>query len=330
MPNTPHRGCFAVFLVFLGLLAVLLMLAVVGQVAGTTEGVALIRIEGPIYQSRDLLESIRRARESKRAKAVLVRIDSPGGAVGASEEIFRELVRTRAEKPVVVSMGNVAASGGYYVALAANEIYANAGSITGSIGVIATDLDLAELLQTLRIRPNVIKSGEHKDTGSPLRQMTEEERNLLQRLVYDLHRQFVREVVRSRHKTIEKALVRQPRAFDEILATSETKQREKAIELSAFESSKMAAELGIDEEIVDRVKVIADGRVFTGEQALALGLVDALGNLEDARRRATSLANLLEKAPLIDYSPKKTIVDALEKFMGQSKGLLFHELPTLH
>ncbi|MGB9691305.1 MAG: signal peptide peptidase SppA [Candidatus Sumerlaeaceae bacterium] len=319
-----------IVLTVLGMIVLLVVFAAVMAKAGATqECVALIRIEGPIYESKNALDSIRRAREAKQVKAIVVRVDSPGGAVGASEEIYRELVRTRAEKPVVISMGNVAASGGYYISTGANEIFANAGTITGSIGVIATDFDIEQLLQSLRIRPNVIKSGEHKDTGSPLRPMTEEEKNLLQRLVYDLHRQFVREVIRSRRTAIEKALRDHPQAYSDILATTETKKREKAIELAAFDAEAMAQELSVDVAIVNRVRAMADGRVFTGEQALALGLIDSIGNLEDARRRATILANLPAKAPFVDFTTKKTFLDMVEKFATESSGAFFQQFSTV-
>ncbi|MCX7625419.1 MAG: signal peptide peptidase SppA [Candidatus Sumerlaeaceae bacterium] len=319
-------GCLATF-VFI--CAVLICLFVLGALVSRTEFgecIALVRIEGPIYESREIVDAIRRARKSDRARALVVRVDSPGGAVGASEEIYRELLRTRSEKPVVVSMGNVAASGGYYVAVAGDEIIANAGTITGSIGVIATDVELDELLRSLKIRPNIIKSGEHKDTGSPLRPMSDEERRLLQKIVFDLHRQFVREVVRQRHKAIEKAESLRPNVFNEIIATSETKSREGSIELSAFNSDEMARELSVPVETVNYVKGLADGRVFTGEQALALGLVDRLGNVEDARLRAASMASLPVGTSLRDYTPQKGIANLVERLAGQAHSILMMSL----
>jgi protease-4 len=307
------RGCLITILVlFLMIVGVAVVAAIVGQ-GGLGAGIALIRIEGPIYESQDIVNAIRKARDSLRARAILVRVESPGGAVGASEEIYRELQKAREKKPVVVSMGNVAASGGYYLSTAANEIVANSGTITGSIGVIGTGFEVSQLLETLRIRPNVIKSAEHKDTGSPLRPMTEEERVLVQRLVFDLHRQFVREVARSRAKAIGKALSTNPSGYDEVLATSETKRMDKAIELAAFDPAALAREISVDVGIVEHVRQMADGRVFTGEQALKLGLVDSLGNMEDARARAASLAMLPKSAALIDYTPSKGFAALLTK-----------------
>lgn len=305
-----RSGC-GVGIVVLFVFAILAVVARIAPWTGPT--LALVRVEGPIYESRELVHAMTKAAANPRVRGILVRIDSPGGAVGASEEIYRELsrIRTESKKPVVASMGNIAASGGYYVSLAADEIFANNGTVTGSIGVIATDLDIEQLLAALRIRPNVIKSGEHKDTGSPLRAMTEEERQLLQRLVFDLHRQFVREVVQRRQEPLRLHLKEHPQEFEKILATSATKVMDRAIERSAFDSQELAREVGTDTAIVDRVKSLADGRVFTGEQAWRLGLVDKIGNIEDARRRLAALAGLSKEARLVDYSPGKGIVQWL-------------------
>lgn len=320
------KGCFIILVFLCALLIAMVTLATLEIRTQLSECIALVRIEGPIYESREIVEAIKRARESDRARAVVIRVDSPGGAVGASEEIYREILRTRAKKPVAISLGNVATSGGYYIAIAGDEIIANAGSITGSIGVIATDVEVDELLRSLKIRPNIIKSGEHKDTGSPLRPMTDEERRLLQRIVFDLHRQFVRQVIIRRHKSVEEAVSQRPSIFEEIVATSETKNRDRAIEMAAFSSEDMAKETSVALEIVNYIKSIADGRVFTGEQALSLGLVDRLGNLEDARLRAACMVSLPMGTPLRDYTPQKGIANLIEKLANQAKSAVFATL----
>jgi protease-4 len=308
------RATLVFFLAALIAGAVALALTLAFQKTLFTGAIALIRLEEPIYSSRDIVEAIAKAGKNNHVKALLLRIDSPGGAVGASEEIYREVLRVNEErkKPVIVSMGNVAASGGYYVALAANEIYANTGTITGSIGVIATDFELQQLLELLRIKPNVIKSGEHKDTGSPLREMTTEERQLLQRLVFNLHRQFVREVIWRRHTQIEKATDLDTERVSEILATTVTKSATKAIEQKAFDTVELARETGVSTQTVEIVKLLADGRIFTGEQAYSLGLIDRIGNLEDARKRAAQLAGVSPNTPLTDFTPRK----GLSSFLG--------------
>ena len=161
-------------------------------------GVAVVNVEGVILDSAPYLESIRRIREDDSVKAVVVRINSPGGAVAASQEIYEELRRLGEDVPVVASMGTVAASGGYYVACAAAKIYANPGTVTGSIGVIAQFANYGQLLEWARIDVEVIKSGRMKDVGSPLRKMPEEERAYLQGLMDEVHEQFKGTVAASR------------------------------------------------------------------------------------------------------------------------------------
>ncbi len=308
----PAKGCFKAILFAVGIIGLIMFISLASEIARSARGaIGLVRVEGPIYESRDIVRAIRKAAESPRIRALVVRVDSPGGAVGASEEIYRELLRLENQKPVIVSMGNVAASGGYYISLAANEILANAGTITGSIGVMGSWVEIQGLLELLRLRPIVVKSGEHKDTGSPLRPMDENERLLLQNLVFDLHRQFVREVVKSRENAIAEVLRDTPEVFDRILSTSNTKCLERAVELRAVDVEQLARETDVTTEIVERVRSLADGRVFTGEQALQLGLIDRVGTLEDARELAATYAKLPIKTPFVDLTPKKTISDII-------------------
>ena len=161
-------------------------------------GVAVVNVEGVILDSSAYLESLRLIRRNDSVKAVVVRINSPGGAVAASQEIYEEVERLGERLPVVASMGNVAASGGYYVACAADTIYANPGTVTGSIGVIAQFANYEQLLEWARIDVEVIKSGKMKDMGSPLREMPEEERAYLQGLMDEVHEQFKGAVAESR------------------------------------------------------------------------------------------------------------------------------------
>jgi protease-4 len=208
------------------------------------EGVGVVEIEGAIADARDTLEHIRRFREDEDIKAIVVRIDSPGGAVGPSQEIYREIRKTVETKHVIASMGAVAASGGYYVACAANGIVANPGTITGSIGVIMGYTNFRQLLDKIGMVPVVIKSGPYKDTGSPTREMREDEREILQSLTNDIHDQFVSAIAEGRQ----------------------------------MDRSQVAA--------------AADGRIFSGEDAKARGLVDRLGNYEDALAWAGELGGI--------------------------------------
>jgi protease-4 len=166
--------------------------------------IGVIQVRGMISDPREVLKAIKEYRKSSYIQAILVRIDSPGGGVGASQEIYRELRRTVGEKPVVASMGGVAASGGYYIASACTRIIANPGTITGSIGVISYFPHMEELFRKIGYDMLVVKSGRFKDVGNPAREMTQEERELLQGTIEETHRQFVRDVAAGRSLPEEK------------------------------------------------------------------------------------------------------------------------------
>jgi protease-4 len=204
--------------------------------------IGIVTVKGVILGSKKQLEELRRWRKDETVKAIVVRIESPGGAVGPSQEIYREIERTRAKKPVVASMGAAAASGGYYIAAACDRIVASPGTITGSIGVITTVTDVSQVLALAKIQTTTFVSGPLKDTGSALRPLREEDRRFLQGFVAEVYRQFVRDVAKGR---------------------------------------KLAEA---------KVKPHADGRVLSGEQAKAAGLVDELGNFSDALAAAATLA----------------------------------------
>lgn len=191
----------------------------------------------------------------RRVKGVIIRINSPGGTVASAQEIFRSIMRIRKKWgiPVVACLGDVAASGGYYVA-AADHIVANPGTITGSIGVIMGNVEISELLQKIGIKTNVIKEGKFKDIGSLFRQMTPEEEELLKNSVKEVYRQMLFDITQAR------------------------------------------ANLSYEE-----FKQIADGRIFTGEKAKELGLVDSLGGMEEAIQIIMEKANLKEKPIILEY-----------------------------
>ncbi len=213
--------------------------------------IGIVEVHGPIISSKTTLRHLKEFRENEAIKAVVVRIDSPGGGVGASQEIYQAVKRTAGQKPVVVSMGGVAASGGYYIAAAAPYIMANPGTITGSIGVIMGYTNVESLLEKIGVYPVVIKSGEYKDTGSPTRKLTKEEREILQGLSDDLHAQFIEDVADGRQMD------------------------------------------------TDKVKEIANGSVFSGKTAQLYGLVDRLGNFNDAVTWAGEEAGLSGKLQMV-------------------------------
>ncbi|MBU3936968.1 MAG: signal peptide peptidase SppA [Proteobacteria bacterium] len=218
------------------------------------EGIGVIDVKGVILESEETLENLIAFREEPKIKAIVLRVDSPGGAVGASQEIYDEVRRTTAIKPVVASMGSVAASGGLYVSLGATKIVANPGTLTGSMGVILKFANLEGLFEKIGYKNEVVKSGRLKDIGSPSRSMTAEERLMLQGMIDNVQDQFVQAVSESRS-----------------LSTAE-------------------------------VKKIADGRIFSGQQAQEYGLVDQMGNFSDAVMLAAELAGMkTEKMPELVY-----------------------------
>ena len=165
----------------------------------STGNIGVIEIEGVISSSKRTVRHIKQFTEDPSIQGIIVRVDSPGGGVAASQEIYEELKKCRAQKKVVVSMGALAASGGYYVSLPADLIVANPGTITGSIGVIMQFPIFEELMKKIGINYEVIKSKEHKDIGSPFRKMDEKERKLLQDVVTDIYEQFVQATCEARN-----------------------------------------------------------------------------------------------------------------------------------
>ncbi len=196
----------AVVLVFILLVVILFRFGREGEEFEIPSGdkVALVELTGIIYDSRNMVSQIKKYRETGSVKAIVLRINSPGGGIAAVQEIYEEVKETRdSGKPVVVSMASVAASGGYYVALGADTIMANPGTTTGSIGVIAEIPNVKGLFEKIGVKFEVIKSGKFKDTGSPHRALTEEEKKYLKRWVDDAFGQFKAVVAQERHLTAD-------------------------------------------------------------------------------------------------------------------------------
>ncbi len=247
------KGCSIVIFSILGACVLLVFGLVIlvaafsgrGSMNFINEPVAVVKIEGPIFDVEDTLAEMEDLRLSPDVKVVVLRINSPGGAVAPSQEVYREVLKLKESgKIVVASLGTVAASGGYYIASACTKIVANTGTITGSIGVIMESFGMQELIKTLQLEPRTIKSGKFKDVGSPFRGMSDDEKNYLQSLSDTMYGLFVDDVAKAR-------------ALD-----------------------------------VNRVKEIAEGRIYTGSQAKDVGLVDEIGNLYDAIDLAKKAAGL--------------------------------------
>lgn len=241
------------------------------------EKVGIVEVKGVILSSGQVIEDLKMFREDEAIRAVVVRIDSPGGAVGPAQEIFREIRKTAETKKVVASMGSVAASGGYYVAAATEKIFANPGTLTGSIGVIMSYTNFQELMDKIGLLPVVIKSGEYKDIASPMRPLEENEKRILQEFADDIHRQFIDDVATGRN---------------------------------------------MDNGEVTK---LADGRIYTGRKAMELGLVDELGNLEDAAEAAGRMAGI-EGDIVQVYPERKTRFSLMELLTGSTTAELANTL----
>ncbi len=232
----------------------------------TGDRIALVRIEGMILSSEKAVEELNGYADDSSIKAIVIRVDSPGGGVVASQEIANAVKNAKKSgKKVVVSMGALAASGGYYLSAPADKIVANPGTLTGSIGVIMEFATVEKLLEKVGVKGVVIKAGEYKDMASPFRDMTDAERKLLQGVMDDVHAQFIQAVAEGRGLT------------------------------------------------VDAVRAIADGRIFTGRQALELKLVDQLGDLEDSIQVAAKLAGIKGKPRIVKKEKKIPFIDLLKE-----------------
>lgn len=246
-----------IFLFFIGGIS-LLISTLISHGPGTDifakkEGVGIVDLKGLIISPEQVLKHLTEFRHNPNVKAIVLRIDSPGGSVGASQEIYKEVMRTNEVKPVIASMGSMGASGGYYAALGAENIIANPGTMTGSIGVIIKFPNLEGLFEKIGYRSEVIKSGPLKDVGASNRPMSEKERQLMQELIDNVYGQFVRDIAAAR---------------------------------------------GMEKNSVEE---LADGRIYTGEQALGVGLIDSLGNFTDAITIAAEMGGLDTEYPQLIY-----------------------------
>jgi protease IV len=231
-----------------------------------SDRVAIVDIDDVIVQSDEIIRELRRYAGRSNVKAIVLRMDSPGGAVAPSQEIYQEVRRiVESGTPVVVSMSSVAASGAYYIACGASRIVANPGTITGSIGVISEFTSYKLLMDKIGIENTTVKSGKYKDVGNPSREMTDEDYDHLQGLVNDIYEQFVDDVARSRKLPL------------------------------------------------DTVRNYADGRVYTGRQARAIGLIDTLGTMQTAIRIAGVLGKI-EGEPRTVRSRRRSTF--FERFFG--------------
>jgi protease-4 len=222
-----------------------------GSIFGTKERVGVVEIKGVITDAQAAMKQLDQFKDDQSVKAIVLRINSPGGAVGPSQEMLREVEKVRKKKKVVASLGTVAASGGYYIASGADLIMASPGTATGSIGAIIQFFNAEDLAKKVGVDVFSLKAGRYKDVGSPFRRMTKEEEAYMQHLLDDIYQQFVRDVARNRKIPVEK------------------------------------------------MRTLAEGRVYSGEEAKQVGLVDELGNLPDAIDRAGRLGGIKGKVEAV-------------------------------
>lgn len=169
--------------------------------------IAVVEVNGAIMSSKEIIEKLQQAEKKKKFKAIILRINSPGGAVAPCQEIYGEIVRIDQKKPIYASFGSVAASGGYYLGAATRRIYSNAGTITGSIGVIMQMMDASKLYELAKLKPEIIKAGIYKDIGSPHRPMKDNERSIMNSMISGVHKQFMNDILKRRKEKIVGDLV---------------------------------------------------------------------------------------------------------------------------
>ncbi|MBF0338783.1 MAG: signal peptide peptidase SppA [Nitrospirae bacterium] len=257
---------FSAIFIIIAVISLILSLLTHRVVLG--DKIALIKVEGIILSSTDTVKEIKKYRDDPAIKAIVLSVDSPGGAVVPSAEIYDEVRKTVKKKKVVVSMGSLAASGGYYISSPASKIIANQATITGSIGVIMEMANLSGLMDKIGIKSEVIKSGRYKDLASLYRGVGKEEREILQGVLDDIHGQFIEAVAEGRKMPF------------------------------------------------DRVSGIADGRIFTGKQALELGLIDKIGTLQDAIREAADMVGIKGEPQIVTKKDDFSLNELLSNKLG--------------
>jgi protease-4 len=304
-PQKKRRGISCILLLSLGVIFTVLVLFVgfIGFLSTLRGKVALLEVEGIIVDAQDLVQELHYYANNPSVRAIVVRLNTPGGSTAASQELWEEIRKVRtAGRPVVASMGNVAASGGYYIACAADEIYANPASLTGSIGVIINYANWEGLTKKVGLRFEVVKKGEYKDIGSPNRPMTEAERELLVNVINDVYVQFIDDIYSARRHQMRKAY---------------------------FAHHPEAEDSGTSDVVKQFLYSIADGRVFSGRQAYEYGLVDNLGNLDDAIRRAGILGRIIGKPPIYKKRKPMNIYDILRGEVKNAIRQVTSDMPEL-
>lgn len=243
--------------------------------------IAVVTVEGAIMTSRETIELLHVAEKDKNIEAIILKINSPGGAVGPTQEIYEEIIRIDTVKPIYASFESVAASGGYYLAAATRKIFTNAGALTGSIGVIMQFVDLSKLYELAKVNPQTIKAGKYKDIGSQSRAMTSEESALMNKTIQNVHKQFIDDIMKRREGKIK-----------------------------------------------GDINEIAQGQIYSGQEALELGLVDEIGGLWATGRSIHKELGIKEPFALRFIEKRKSVnlMELLSAVNENLKGLSVESL----
>lgn len=280
-----HPVLFGLLVVVMLIVGFIVLVMVFSRLVGKKpafvlgDKIGIVEINGAITTSQKIIDQLIAYREDGGIKAIVLRIDSPGGAVGPSQEIYQEVMKTRKKKKVVASLGGVATSGGYYIASGADAIVANPGTLTGSIGVIMQFSNIEGLMKLIGLKTYTFKSGKHKDLGSPFREPTPADQRIVMEVIESVYDQFVEAVAQGRNMDV---------------AT---------------------------------VRKLADGRIFSGRQAMEHGLVDQMGNLQDAINMAAKMSGIRGKPNVIYPKKRRNIMDFL---LGKVIMKLIERMRTLN
>ena len=321
------------------------------------EKIAVVDVDDVIFEVEPVVKLLKRYRDDPEIKGLVVKINSPGGGIEPTQEIYTELVKFRSSgRPVIAVCTNVAASGGYYVACGADTILAQPGTMTGSIGVYIPLMNWEKLMEKIGVRFYVVKSGKMKDFGTPDRELTDDEKEMLEGVVKDIHDQFIETVIDNRYKTIRKILMKEqgiPEISDIVEsatesvteATSDIVSGTDEVSDSTFELSPEAEwepteaekkmnkkfwdELDLSSQVEERVRELADGRIFTGRQALKQGLIDDYGDIDKGIEIAARRAGIYGKPKIVRHVKKEPgILGLMESKVKEIK--LESDLPVLY
>ena len=335
---------FVIILIFVGIFVTLIVYLFQGTTPNLfhAKRLALVKVEGLIYDAQDWINQIEEYQEDDTIKGIVLRVDSPGGAVGPSQELYHTIIRARDKygKVIVASFGDLAASGGYYIACGADRIVSSPGCLTGSIGVYAKFLQAKDLMEKIGINYETVKAGKYKDFGSIDRPLTDEERKMMQGVIDDTYSQFVEAVANGRKKSLTDLLLHwnpkdnppvypfAPEVVDQIVSFQ--KKYKNKIEASSasvkhasasirsvsgnveeedddinVQTAKIEPAIPDQETLIALTKAIADGKVYTGRQAKEIALVDQLGTQKDAIDLAAKLVGIEGKPTVIEKKKRE-------------------------